>query len=180
MFSLFKKKVGEIKITEKIVISERAKLQAMQAYWQTDKNTVFIFWFEETIRQAEIFFAGQATGNIPLLTAREAGSHRLAGQTAVFGEHHPLLSKEMELYERLDLGSVVVFSSLNEPLFKHFGGDKIIQLMKQLGMKEDEVIEHNMISKAIRNAQEKIEKKVSVEQSARSQKDWIEKNLPAG
>jgi hypothetical protein len=36
-----------------------------------------------------------------------------------------------------------------------------------------------MVSKAIRNAQEKIEKKVVVDQSAQSQHDWLEKNFIA-
>jgi preprotein translocase subunit SecA len=37
--------------------------------------------------------------------------------------------------------------------------------MKQPGMKEDNTIEHNMISSPIENAQEKIEKKVESNQS---------------
>lgn len=79
----------------------------------------------------------------------------------------------------MNVKQVIVFSSLNEPLFKRFGADKIIQVMKQLGMKDDEVIEHSMINKAIQRAQEKIEKKVVVEQSAHSQHDWLEKNFVA-
>ena len=179
MFGLFKKKEGEIKITEKIVISETAKLKAMQAYWENDNKAVFIFWFDDSLRQAEEYFRVNSTVPIPLLTARETNTHTITGQTAVMGEHYPLLSKETAFFEKLGLGSVIIFSSLNEPLFKQFGADRIIQLMKQLGMSEDEVIEHNMITKSIRNAQEKIEKKVIVEQSAHSQKDWMDKNLPA-
>lgn len=76
----------------------------------------------------------------------------------------------------MNLETVQVFSSLREPLFQQFGGEKIIQLMKQLGMKEEEVIENAMISKAIKKAQEKIEGKVISELPVRSQLDWIEKN----
>lgn len=179
MFGLFKKKEERIKITEKIVIAEEAKFKAMQAYWETNPNTVFVFWFDESLRQAETYFSSNNSTTIPLLTAREANSHSMAGQTPVFGEHYPLLSKETAFFEKLGLQSVIIFSALTEPLFKHFGADKIINVMKQLGMKEDEVIEHNMITKSIRNAQEKIEKKVMVEQSAHSQQDWMQKNLPA-
>jgi len=50
--------------------------------------------------------------------------------------------------------------------------------MQQLGMKEDEIIEHKMISNAIRKAQDKIEKKLLMEQTAHSQEDWLIKNLP--
>jgi preprotein translocase subunit SecA len=76
----------------------------------------------------------------------------------------------------LNLQDVQVWSALDEPLFKHFGSDKIIQMMKQLGMKEDVAIEHNMISKAIQNAQEKISKKVLIDQAASSQEEWLKKN----
>jgi preprotein translocase subunit SecA len=52
-------------------------------------------------------------------------------------------------------------------------------MMKQMGMKEDSMIEHKMISSSIENAQEKIEKKVLTENAANSQQEWIERNLPA-
>ncbi len=176
MFGLFNKKEPEVKIIDKIIISEEAKLQAMFNYWSNNKNVVFIFWFDDTLRQAETFFASQTSEPIVLLTAREASTHLLTDKIAVFGEHYPMFSKENALYKKLNLEKVEVFSSLNEPLFKMFGADKIIQLMKQLGMKEDEIIEHKMISKSIRNAQDKIEKKLLTEQSAQSQKDWLSKN----
>ena len=177
MFGLFKKKEPEVKVIDKIIISEEAKLQAMFNYWSSNRNVQFIFWFDDTLQKAETFFAAQTTEPIVLLTAREASTHLLTDKIAVFAEHYPLHSKEEALYKKLNLEKAEVFSSLNEPLFKMFGADKIIQLMKQLGIKEDEVIEHTMISKSIRNAQDKIEKKVLLEQTAHSQQDWLIKNL---
>ena len=44
-------------------------------------------------------------------------------------------------------------------------------------MKEDEVIEHNMVSKSIIKGQEKIAEQVRLEQSASSQAGWMEKNI---
>ena len=178
MFGLFKKKDHGPTVTEKIVIAKDAKLEAMLAYWKENPATVFIYWFDDDLAEAEFYFAAKNSGTVPLMIAREMSSLKLSGNHPVFGEHYPLPAKEMELYERLGLSNVTVFSSLQEPLFKLFGADKIIQLMGSLGVKEDEVIEHKMISKSIRNAQEKIEKKVLVEHAARSQQDWIEKNLP--
>jgi hypothetical protein len=40
------------------------------------------------------------------------------------------------------------------------------------------VITHRMISHAIVNAQEKIEKKVVAETPANSQQEWLQRNLP--
>ncbi|MDP4262619.1 MAG: hypothetical protein Q8941_08815 [Bacteroidota bacterium] len=51
--------------------------------------------------------------------------------------------------------------------------------MKKIGAKENSMIEHKMVSASIKNAQEKIEKKVLIEHTAQSQKEWMERNLPA-
>jgi preprotein translocase subunit SecA len=60
---------------------------------------------------------------------------------------------------------------------KYFGGEKLITMMQNMGMKKDEAIEHTLITQSIANAQEKIEAKVSIEQSTRSQAEWMERNL---
>jgi hypothetical protein len=179
MFGLFKKKEPGITVTDKIVIGKTARLNALLAAWTADPGCVFIFWFDETLDTASAFFAAQATSPVALFTAREVTAVHLAGKTVVFAEHYPVRTKEEELYRKLNLTAVTVYSALEEPLFKRFGSDKIIQLMRQLGMKEDEVIEHRMVSKSIRDAQEKIEKKLLIEQTTRSQEQWLEKNLPA-
>lgn len=49
--------------------------------------------------------------------------------------------------------------------------------MKLLGMKEDEVIEHSLVTKSIIKGQNKIAGMVELEQSAPSQKEWLERNL---
>lgn len=177
MLNLFKKKEQELKVVDKVTISGAAKLQAMLAEWNRDKNTAFIFWFDESLRQAASFFATQTIEPVTLLGLREAGHPQIDGKSIVFAEHYPLKSKEEELYKKLNVKLPVIFSSLGEPLFKIFGADKIVEMMKQLGMKEEEVIEHKMISKAIRKTQEKIEDKVLIDQPAQSQQEWLERNL---
>jgi len=56
-----------------------------------------------------------------------------------------------------DLGSSRFYLSLEDDLLRIFGSDRIAGIMDKLGMEEDEPIEHNMISKAIENAQRKVE-----------------------
>ena len=56
-----------------------------------------------------------------------------------------------------DPGSSRFFLSLEDDLLRIFGSDRISGIMDKLGMEEDEPIEHNMISKAIENAQRKVE-----------------------
>jgi len=56
-----------------------------------------------------------------------------------------------------DPGSSRFFLSLEDDLLRIFGSGKIGGIMDKLGMEEDEPIEHNMISRAIENAQKKVE-----------------------
>jgi preprotein translocase subunit SecA len=56
-----------------------------------------------------------------------------------------------------DPGSSRFYLSLEDDLLRIFGSDRITGIMDKLGMEEDEPIEHNMISRAIENAQRKVE-----------------------
>ena len=56
-----------------------------------------------------------------------------------------------------DPGSSRFYLSLEDDLLRIFGSDRIAGIMDKLGMEEDEPIEHTMISKAIENAQRKVE-----------------------
>ena len=56
-----------------------------------------------------------------------------------------------------DAGSSRFYLSLEDDLLRIFGSGRITGIMDKLGMEEDEPIEHNMISKAIENAQKKVE-----------------------
>ncbi len=56
-----------------------------------------------------------------------------------------------------DSGSSRFFLSLEDDLLRIFGSGRISSFMDKLGLEEDEPIEHNMISKAIENAQRKVE-----------------------
>lgn len=49
--------------------------------------------------------------------------------------------------------------------------------MKMLGMKEEDAIEHELVSKSILRAQDKIALKITTEMTAGSQQEWIDKNL---
>ena len=56
-----------------------------------------------------------------------------------------------------DPGKSKFFLSLEDDLMRIFGSDKIKNIMIKMGMKEDEPIEHNMITNAIAKAQKKVE-----------------------
>ena len=56
-----------------------------------------------------------------------------------------------------DPGSSRFYLSLEDDLLRIFGSDRLSSIMDRLGMEEDEPIEHGMVSRAIENAQRKVE-----------------------
>jgi preprotein translocase subunit SecA len=56
-----------------------------------------------------------------------------------------------------DPGSSRFYLALEDDLLRIFGGERITGIMDRLGMEEGVPIEHNLISKAIENAQRKVE-----------------------
>ena len=56
-----------------------------------------------------------------------------------------------------DPGSSRFYLSLEDNLLRIFASDKVSGLMEKLGLEEDEAIEHSWVSKAIENAQRKVE-----------------------
>jgi preprotein translocase subunit SecA len=56
-----------------------------------------------------------------------------------------------------DVGSTRFYLSLEDNLMRIFASEKMANMMKMLGMKQGEVIEHKMINRAIENAQRKVE-----------------------
>ena len=56
-----------------------------------------------------------------------------------------------------DPGSSRFYLALEDDLLRIFGGERMTSIMERLGMEEGEPIEHNLISRAIENAQSKVE-----------------------
>jgi preprotein translocase subunit SecA len=56
-----------------------------------------------------------------------------------------------------DPGSTRFYLALDDDLMRIFGSERIAKVMDTLGIEEDEPIEHGMISKAIENAQRRVE-----------------------
>lgn len=56
-----------------------------------------------------------------------------------------------------DPGYSRFFLSLEDDLMRIFAGDRVVNMMKAMGLKDDEAIEHKMVSRSIENAQSKVE-----------------------
>lgn len=56
-----------------------------------------------------------------------------------------------------DPGVSRFFLSLEDDLMRIFAGDRVVSMMRAMGLQENEAIEHKMVSRSIENAQRKVE-----------------------
>lgn len=100
----------------------------------------------------------------------------------IVGERHPLPSVDDRLEEFAEtLPCRCRFShhlSLDDAMFRAFGGDWVKNLLKKLGMSENEAISNPVVSRHIRKAQQKIEGRTFGSLDAESGAAWLEKNCP--
>lgn len=180
LFNLFGKKDDNADnhvFTDRAYVSTAAKMNACANLARKEPGTLFICWFPETAARFREFFTQQGLDENLVVETKHVHIAKLQDKKPVFAEHYPLHTKEIELIKNWDKEKIIVFSALDEPLFKHFGSDKVIPMIKLLGMKEDEAIEHSMVTKSIIKGQEKIGELVSMEQPANSQAEWMAKNI---
>jgi preprotein translocase subunit SecA len=94
--------------------------------------------------------------------ADERGKVVAAGGLHIIGtERHESRRIDNQLRGRSgrqgDPGSSRFFLSLEDDLLRIFGSERITPLMERLGLQEGEAIEHRMLTRAIENAQKKVE-----------------------
>jgi len=100
----------------------------------------------------------------------------------IVGERHPLPSVDERLEQfaselpcRCRLSHHL---SLEDPVLSIFAGEWVRSVLGRLGMKEDEAIESQMVSRRIKLAQQKIEGRASGNSTAESAAQWLEKYCP--
>jgi len=121
-------------------------------------------------REAEIVLEAGKAGTVTIATnmAGRGTDIKLgpgvkeAGGLAIIGtERHESRRVDRQLRGRSgrqgDPGTSQFFVSLEDDLMRLFGSDRIASMMDRLGLKEGEMIQHSMITKAIERAQRKVE-----------------------
>lgn len=174
MFSFFRKKETGPTVNDIVFATSKAKWHALAELARPDATIVFVAWFDESREQLERYFEMRNIAS-KVSMYREAGGE--ANSTNIFIEHYPLAEKEKTAFHSLAQRRVDVYSSLDEPMFRQFGADKIASMLSKMGLQENEAISHPMITKSIRNIQQKIASKVLIDQSARSMQEWMQKNV---
>lgn len=179
ILDFFGKKTHLPKTKDLVWKSIAAKFKACQSIMEQYPGAVWLAWFPQSISDLKQFCLANGLSCPDVKTARNFQSIGPDNKTIVFLEHFPLPDEENEILSKFMNSEIIFLNGLDEALFRQFGGDRIIGLMDKLGMAEDEKIEHQMISNSIKNAQEKIQKKVQFPNQANSAGDWFKINIGA-
>lgn len=157
---------------------------------ESSLNSVDVKFQTFTLFDSSMICSGLASGNVMVGMARALQPANVLLQQGhstvrvIVAEHHPKATNDqhiIDIVEKLPCHAEVQFhTSLDDPLLRHFGGDKLISLVKILGMSESESIEHRFVTSAIRTAQEKLEELVPREFPTESIADWFRFNLRSG
>lgn len=98
----------------------------------------------------------------------------------IVGERHPLPSRDRvvaEFAERLPCRSrIVCHVSLEDALIKRFAGDWVENVLRRMGMKEDEAIRSRMVAQRIERAMRKVAEVAKSNLPAESAQEWLERN----
>lgn len=172
MFGLFKKD-DSVKVIDRVWLTGTAKWNACTAMLRANPDCMFVAWFEDTATHLKNLLGNEA----PVFLAAEVNHQHIHGRLVMMVEHYPLAQAEQDFFKRLQLNEVPVLSALDEPLFMQFGGERIVELMMKLGVGEDEILGHDMISSSIKRVQQKISQKIVAELKASSQEEWFALNV---
>jgi hypothetical protein len=180
MFNLFgsKEEEGGNSLFKDIVwLDTPAKNNGLLAIYQKEPVTIFIGWFADTVNGFRNFLKQNGIEEDCVKDAKTVSRHHIEGRPVIFLEHHPLHEKEKALVAELQLQQAVVHGALDEAIFVHFGSEKMLPLIKLLGFKANEPIQHPYVTSSVIKAQGKMAVKVVVEQTATSQAGWLAINL---
>jgi len=201
MFGLFKKKAA-LKYQDKIWLKKESKYKYLFGLSEAGQRKLIIACFDQTLEEikfileksmvdfshADSITSASSDPQIILISANNflrpgsSVSHLTSHfvEIIIF-EHHPVSDKDEALLNKIKetFGINIPVSflvSMDDSLMQQFGADRIKTLMVRMGMQDDEMMSHSMISKSIKRAQDKIKSTVKNELPASSQKEWFEKN----
>ncbi|WP_341876455.1 preprotein translocase subunit SecA [Defluviitalea saccharophila] len=153
--------VGTITIETSEMLSQMLKRRGI-------KHEVLNAKYHE--REAEIVALAGQKGAVTIATNMAGrgtdiklgeGVKELGGLKIIGTERHESRRIDNQLRGRSgrqgDPGESRFYISLEDDLMRLFGSDRILKLVETMGMPDDEPIEHKMLTKAIENAQKKVE-----------------------
>lgn len=183
-------------VSDRIWMSQQAKFIGIRTELEERSGSdsvavLLIAHFADTLERLDAIASESSGGSPVTATLAENLSLDIASglnldETAtidlIVAERHPLLEVDetlMQFAEELTCKCRVAHHlSLDDPLIDMFAGEWVQGMLKKLGMKEDEAIESNMVSRSIKDAQKKIAAQAVGNSEADSAAEWLEKNMP--
>lgn len=167
---------------------------AKEAQERSNSETVAILLvahFPDVLARLEEI-ARRQTWDVPceVVAAKNLNTHLASGLNldetiildVIVAERHPLPSVDDRLEDfASELPCRCRFShhlSLEDAVMQVFAGDWVQNMLRQMGMKEDEAIVSQMVSRRIRQAQQRIENRTFGSLDADSVAEWLEANCP--
>jgi hypothetical protein len=152
--------------------NKEAKLKGTFEFLQKQPIDIIFAWFEETRDYFSKSIKEKYDKELEIVLAQKIFPGNLQDKRILFLEHYPVFSKEQNLLADKGIQNLWFINSLEDPILSVFKGN-IGQVMKTMGLDENECLEHGLISKSIVSAQKKIEKKLRRDFHAKSGDDWI-------
>ena len=164
-------------------VAERSKSEAVAILLVAHFPDVLTH-LEEVVAQSTSAVPVQAVlaSNLNADLPASLNLNELAVIDIIVGERHPLPSVDdhLEAFAH-ELPCRCRFShhvSLDDPVLQVFAGEWVQNLLRRLGMTEEESIESEMTTRRIRRAQKKIERRSLGPVDAESATQWLKKNCP--
>lgn len=200
MFNLFKKSNQSQPLKHAVFLNKTGKyrhlISTILENKKKNEKTLLVYYFDnsgtylqELFKATKIRFVSDSlneVGELFLFSAEHLESilkssiSKPVFNSIIVSEIHPMGGKDEMLNqlfnEHIPGAEKIFYTSLDAPFFSLFGGDRTIEIMKKLDAKEDELLEHSLISKSIINAQEKIKSKITFEKKANSESEWLNLN----
>ncbi len=147
--------------------------------------------FQDTLNElVEGIDVEQCEGRV-LLTKADALGAFSASQVAfdhtqpvliIVAERHPLSVHDKAVSQfGSNLSSecqIVYHLSLEDPLMRPFAGEWVENVLRSLGMTEDQAIQSRMVERRLERALRRIEAEATGDQPADSAEEWLERNCP--
>jgi hypothetical protein len=179
LFDFFTKKPASLPVQDLVWMHKTAKWKGCLKLVDENPDAILVSWFPAATAELSRVAEEYKITTLPeIKEASRVMASMVENRTVIFLEHYPLRSKEEALMKEWKTKQVYILNAMDEPLLTHAGGQQIIDLMKKMGMADDERIENSLVSSSITKVQQKLEKSVPFESTASSTEDWFRKNSP--
>lgn len=190
MFGLFRKKEKSNLLKHYVYMTRMVMCKELVAEINrlsgSNSNMLIIYHFDQT--GEELHQLSEAAGWNDHSPVKMIKANAVSGILSIphlahifVAEVHPDGTKDQEIAEwarqKYASAGLIFYTSLDAAMMQLFNSANIMALMQNMGMEENERIEHPFVSKAILNSQKKIAGKITGNLDAGSEAEWIRLNI---